>query len=930
MSNFIEILGAKVHNLKNIDVAIPLDKLTVITGVSGSGKSSLAFDIIFGEGQRRFLNSVSYYSQASNKNNDKVNDLDSIKNLSPTIAISQKKGTFDTRSTLGTLSGITKRVNDLFASYGTPQCPYCGEQISCLSSEQLISIVSKMPQGTQIEIYSPIFESFNDDYDKFFNLLKKYGMRYFLINDTRVDIGKIESRDLDKIDKILMLVDRVIVGESTNLTSQFNEGFWYGNGLLALKIINNELHIDYLKKCCDYIMVMLQPKSVYFSKSGAGACLTCSGEGKYLHKADPNLMIADWNKSIEEGAIENILYGKDSFCKLLNKLNIDTSIPLKKLAPREIDIVFYGEDKVNEKNQEISYNGLVNLLNSKLQFSKDCKIALQKNLKKFYSTKVCLDCDGSGLNLYTRMFKFNNRSIADLEIMSISDLVTFFVEAIEEDRNLLVNNSITEIINHLKSIEQIGLGYLSLNRKSNTLSGGELQRVRLTNYLRSDLVGLIYILDEPSIGLHPRDTNKIISVLKKLCDLGNTVVVVEHDLDIVKAADYVIEIGPGAGFHGGEVVIAGNLCDVLDNERFLTGSYINQKNRTSFNNAELSKFSSCKWLTVGGARENNLKNITIKFPLGCLIAVTGVSGSGKSTLVHEILYKKLYQQFHDHRVSPGKHEFFSGLEHISDICLIDQQTIGKSSRSNIATYLDVYDRIRQIMSKQELAKKLNIIHSHFSFNTPGGRCEECAGIGSIYPNPELTPEYFTICPSCQGNRFKQEILAVKYQQKNIQEILKLTVEEAISFFSNENKITEKLQLLTEVGLDYITLGQATSTLSGGECQRLKLASKLSERKKGDQILFLFDEPTTGLHIQDIQKLLKCFNKLIESGNTVIIIEHQIELIKHADYIIDLGPEGGKDGGYLVACGTVSDIIKCKESFTGIALSDLKELKQEKI
>ncbi len=935
MRDPIIIKGGRVNNLKNIDVEIPRNKMTVITGVSGSGKSSLAFDIIYSEAQRKFMDLLSFNAKSRMKHIEKA-DIDSIHGLSPAIVIDQKKGNRNPRSTVGSITDIINYLRLLYSLIGKPYCPYCGKEVSSKSPLQIKEKLKTLTIGTEITILAPIFKLEHETYGDLLKGVRKKGYRYLRINDKKFDIGgKIEFEN--EIDyKLEVIIDNFTLSEShDNMVEILEDAFSIGEGVLSIDILDkdevskNEFFNEF---CCKEHRVIFNefiPSS--FSPNSEGACPTCQGLG-YRMKAQPYLCISDENKSINEGAIDeacDIRFMRG----LAKKYKFDLDTPYKDLSPEIKEIIFYGSNgelveligaKMLCNDRPLVYPGIIpntERLYKNLIAKNQTDTNQYRKYKKCMAEEICVQCDGRKLKQQSLLIKIENKSISESGDYDLPELNKFILRLKEEyNKNITVNSIINDILKHLDVLIQIGVSYLTLNRETNSLSGGEFQRIKIAGQVGSDLVGMLYILDEPSIGLHAKDSNRIINILKSIRDNNNTVIVVEHDLETIHQADYLIELGAGAGAEGGNITAAGLKKDILNNSNFLTGQYLTGKQEIGY--CKSRKRLSDKHIKIFGASENNLKNITVKIPLGGFVCVTGVSGSGKSSLINEILYKKLHNIFKDNRVLPGNHKKIEGLEHLSDIRNITQSSIGKSSRSNPATYVGLYDKIKKIFASLEISKLNNYTSSRFSFNNSEGRCEECEGFGYIKVNIDYMPDMKRECPVCKGQRFNRETLKVKYKGKSIDQVLNMSVKKAKSFFCEDNLIFTKLKVMDELGLGYLKLGQNASTLSGGESQRIKLAKEIGKIKKKEHNLYILDEPSTGLHMQDIQKLLNCINRLVDSNNSVIVIEHNLDIIKSADYIIDLGPEGGKDGGFLVAEGCVEEIVKEKKSYTGQYLKSI--------
>lgn len=911
----ILIKGAKLHNLKNIDVAIPRNKLVVITGLSGSGKSSLAFDTLFAEGQRRYVESLSAYARQflGKLNKPKV---DYIKGIAPAIAIEQKVNSTNPRSTVGTSTEIYDYLKLLFARIGETYSPISGKKVKKHSVTDVINHVKKIEENTKLLLLAPVHIPSNRSVSQALKILAQQGYARIKYKNEILRIDEINT----KINHdFYLVIDRIIVKNDEDFYNRLGDAiqiaFFEGKGECIIEEISNNKQTTFNNKFELDGLQFLEPNVHLFSFNNPyGACKKCEGYGSIIG-IDEDLVIPNTALSIFEDAI--LPWKSDSFKKyksdLINnayKFDIPIHKPWFQLTKEQKQLIWEGNK---------SFKGINHFFNHLEQ--KSYKIQYRVMLSRYRGKTKCPECNGKRLRKEANYVKINNKNISDLVDLPLDELINFFKNLqLSDYHQKIAKRLLVEINNRLTFLNNVGLNYLTLNRTSNTLSGGESQRINLATSLGSNLVGSMYILDEPSIGLHPKDTQKLIKVLKDLRDLGNTVIVVEHDEDIMKAADVIIDIGPEAGTHGGNIVAEGNFKDILKSNS-LTAKYLNgtlnievpKKRRTSKN-----------FIKVIGAREHNLKNINVTFPLGGLTVVTGVSGSGKSTLVKNILYPAVQKSIGGYGEKTGQFTKLEGnIKSIEVIEFINQNPIGRSSRSNAVTYLKVYDDIRNLFTHEKIAKIRNYKPKHFSFNVEGGRCEVCKGEGEVTIEMQFMADVHLECEACKGKRFKKEILEVKFQDKNINDILNATVDDAIDFFKEhaESKIVKKLQPLQDVGLGYITLGQSSSTLSGGEAQRLKLASFLVKGNRQAKSLFIFDEPTTGLHFHDIKKLIKSFNALIKNGHSIIVVEHNIELIKCADYIIDLGKEGGKKGGNLIFEGTPEDLVKCKKSYTSKFLAE---------
>ena len=917
--NNIEIGGAKNHNLKNVSVSIPRYKMTVVTGLSGSGKSSLVFDTLYAEGQRLYIESLSSYSRQFLERLNKPK-VDFVKGVSPAIAIDQKVSSSNPRSTVGTKTEIYDYIRLLFARIGKTFSPISGRQVKSDSINDVVAKIESFQIGTKFLILSPCIVKDKIDSKKKIQTIEKQGfVRIYYENN----IYRIDELDFIPEGKFYVVVDRLKFEKSDDFFQRIKDSielsFYEGKGNCSLLILDKNQKIEFSNQFNLDGMSFIKPSIHFFSFNNPfGACQKCGGFGDVIG-VDPELVIPDKSRSIYDGAIAP--WRGTSMSRFQNKLinsskdlKINIHKPFYKLSDREVNLIW------NEENNFIGINKFFKKLESKLY-----KIQNRVMLSRYRGKTKCSECKGSRLRKETNYVKINNKNISDLLEMSIHDLKLFFDSIkLSKYESQLSNQVLKEINSRINFIFQMGIGYLSLNRRTNSLSGGESQRISLSTSLGSSLVGSMYILDEPSIGLHPRDNEKLISVMKQLRDIGNTLVVVEHDKGIISSADRIIDMGPFAGTEGGEVIAEGSLREIIKSDT-LTAKYLNGKMKIPVPG---NRKKPSKWISIIGARENNLKDINVSFPLNCLTVVTGVSGSGKSTLVHDILYPIILRKLGIFKRKPGEHISINGdIDLIKNIEYINQNPIGRSSRSNPITYLKAYDDIRHLFANQKLSISRGYKPRHFSFNVEGGRCENCKGDGQIIIEMQFMADVVLECESCKGKRFNKEVLDIKFFGKNISDVLKTTVDDAINFFTcnNEIKIAERLKPLKDVGLGYVTLGQSSSTLSGGEAQRVKLASFIGKEIQRDNILFIFDEPTTGLHFHDINKLLKSFNLLIKKGHTIIVVEHNIDLIKCADYIIDLGPGGGQFGGNIVAEGTPEEITKNKKSFTAkYLLPSLKE------
>ncbi|MCI2779628.1 excinuclease ABC subunit UvrA [Clostridium perfringens] len=932
MKDKIVVKGAKVHNLKNVSLEIPRDKLIVFTGLSGSGKSSLAFDTIYAEGQRRYVESLSSYARQFLGQMDKP-DVESIEGLSPAISIDQKTTSRNPRSTVGTVTEIYDYLRLLYARVGVPHCPKCGKEITQQSVDQIVDQIMELPERSKIMILAPIIRGRKGTHEKVLENIKKQGFVRARIDGEIYDLTEDEVK-LEKNIKhnIEAVVDRIIVkdGIEGRLTDSIETSLKMAEGLVLVNIIGEEdrLYSEHFACAdCGISIDELAPRMFSFN-SPFGKCERCDGLGT-LMEIDEDLVVPNKDLSIRGGAIST--WGDSrmkeeswTYCvlkALMDKYNFDLDTPYKDLPKKVQEVLMYGEPeklKVTYTKENVkavynhSFEGEIN--NLRRRYMETNSDSMKAEIEKYMSDNPCPKCKGARLKPEALAVTVGGKNIFEFTKMAIREELDFInsIDFSEKDK-IISSQIIKEIQSRLSFLINVGLDYLDLARTAGTLSGGEAQRIRLATQIGSQLMGVLYILDEPSIGLHQRDNDRLIATLKQLRDVGNTLIVVEHDEDTMREADYIVDIGPGAGEHGGEIVAAGTLEEIMGNENSLTGKYL-----TGAKKVELPKErrkGNGNFITVKGAKENNLKNVTAKFPLGTLTMVTGVSGSGKSTLVNEILYKGLNKIVNKAKDLPGKFKEITGYENIDKIIDIDQSPIGRTPRSNPATYTGTFDIIRELFSQTQEAKMRGYKPGRFSFNVKGGRCEACSGDGIIKIEMQFLSDVYVPCEVCKGKRYNRETLEVKYKGKNIADVLNMTVEEALEFFENIPRIKNKLQTLMDVGLGYIRLGQPSTQLSGGEAQRIKLAYELSKRSTG-KTLYILDEPTTGLHIHDVNRLVKILQRLVDGGNTVIVIEHNLDMIKCADYIVDLGPEGGDKGGTIVATGTPEKIAEVKESYTG--------------
>ncbi|AKC64232.1 MULTISPECIES: excinuclease ABC subunit UvrA [Clostridium] len=933
MKDKIIIKGAKVNNLKNIDLQLPRDKYIVFTGLSGSGKSSLAFDTLYAEGQRRYVESLSAYARQFLGQMDKP-EVDYIEGLSPAISIDQKTTNRNPRSTVGTVTEIYDYLRLLYAKIGKPHCPKCGKEITQQTVDQMVDKIMTMAERTKIQVLSPIISGRKGEHIKTIENIVKSGYVRARIDGNIVDLEEEEIKlEKNKKHTIEAVVDRLVVKEGieSRLADSMETALKLSEGIVIINVVGEE-DILFSEKfaCvdCNISIGEIAPRMFSFN-SPYGKCDKCDGLGT-LMEIDEDLVVPNKSKSIVEGAIVPLGSGslkEDSWTfsilKALSKeYKFDLNTPIEKLDPKIVKIILYGLDgeriKVNYKKENRTmelnhaYEGVIN--NLRRRYIETNSDYIKRDIERYMSDNPCPKCKGARLHDEALSVTVAHKNIFEFCSMSIKKELDF-IESLELSKKdeIISNQILKEIRSRLKFLIDVGLDYLTLSRNASTLSGGESQRIRLATQIGSSLVGVLYILDEPSIGLHQRDNDRLIKTLKNLRDLGNTLVVVEHDEDTIREADYIVDIGPGAGEHGGEVVAAGTLEDIMNTEKSITGQYI--KGVRTISVPEERRKGEGKYISIKGAKENNLKNVSAKFPIGLFTCVTGVSGSGKSTLVNGILYKGIHKKLNNSKDNPGKHKEITGIENVDKVINIDQSPIGRTPRSNPATYTGVFDIIREVFSNTKEAKMRGYKPGRFSFNVKGGRCEACSGDGIIKIEMQFLSDVYVPCEICKGKRYNRETLEVKYKGKNISDVLNMTVEEALNFFENIPRIKNKLQTLMDVGLSYIRLGQSSTQLSGGEAQRIKLAYELSKRSTG-KTLYILDEPTTGLHMEDVNKLISILQRLTNSGNTVVVIEHNLDVIKNADYLIDLGPEGGEKGGTIIAEGTPEKISRASNSYTG--------------
>ena len=933
MNDKIVIKGAKEHNLKNINIEIPRDKLVVITGLSGSGKSSLAFDTLYAEGQRRYVESLSSYARQFLGIMEKP-AVESIEGLSPAISIDQKTTSKNPRSTVGTVTEIYDYIRLLYARIGTPYCPNCGIKIEKQSIDQIVDNIMALEAGTRIQVLAPVIRSKKGEFTKQLEEYQKEGFVRARIDGQVYELSDDIDLDRKKKHEIELVVDRLVIKEDirSRLTESVETALKHADNLVLIDIVGQKpvlYSTNYACPHCGFSFPELSPRMFSFNNP-FGACPECSGIG-YLMKMDPDLIIPDKNKTLYDGVKafgSSVMKRADTMARMYfesigRHYGVDISVPIKKLPKDFLDKILYGtgsevidfefESSAGTRKFSTTFEGVLPTLDRRHNETKS------QGMRDFYemymSNSECPACKGARLKPEILSIKIGDKNINDLTDMSIKKIKEFLNNVkLTKTQTMIADMILKEIDKRLQFLIDVGLEYLTLSRSAGTLSGGEAQRIRLATQIGSGLTGVLYILDEPSIGLHQRDNDKLLATLKKLRDLGNTLIVVEHDEDTMYAADQIIDIGPGAGSHGGNVMAQGTAEEVKLVENSVTGQYLSGRKKIPVPKKR-RKMVKGRVIEVQGARENNLKNISVKFPLGLFTCITGVSGSGKSTLVNEVLYKTVAKELNGANEKPGKCKGVKGLEQIDKIINIDQLPIGRTPRSNPATYTGVFDLIRDIFAGTNEAKLRGYQKGRFSFNVAGGRCESCNGDGVHKIEMHFLPDVFVPCEVCKGKRYNHETLEVKYKGKSIADVLDMTVEEALEFFDKIPKIKQKLQTLYDVGLSYIKLGQPSTTLSGGEAQRVKLATELSKRATG-KTLYILDEPTTGLHIADVHKLVDILQRLVDTGNTILVIEHNLDLIKTCDYIVDLGPEGGDNGGEVIAVGTPEQICKNDRSYTG--------------
>jgi excinuclease ABC subunit A len=942
----IAVQGARVHNLKNISVEIPRDKLIVVTGLSGSGKSSLAFDTLYAEGQRRYMESLSSYAKRFIAQVAKP-DVDFVYGLSPVISIEQKTIANNPRSTVGTMTDIASYLNLLYATIGQPHCPRTGEPTPSRTANQILEAILALPQGTEIELRAPVFKQYGEDLDFVLTDVRKKGCRVLIIDGEPVDISAQLELDESKVKDMDAVVDRFVVGRKHEkaIKAGIAATLLVGDGLLQVQIVKGASKTDaerFFRGLCSkthhFVYGEIQPEYFMFNNPES-ACRTCGGLG--VHKlTHPELLVPDPRRSIVGGCFvrEAFKYNPDTWdgrvmYSLAKALRFSLETPWEKLPEtvrrailegiegKKIVISVPPDAKVKREDsegKEVGFGGIARRIERHYRRYRqrgEASSGMEAWLDKVMVEHTCPDCNGARVRATRLLFTIEEKTIYDVGQLHFDELHAFLGTVKPVGRGADAGRQVLgEVRARVELLLGIGLDYLSFNRRAGTLSGGESQRIRLSTQIGSGLMGMLYVLDEPSIGLHPKDNVKMIATLESLRDIGNTVIVVEHDEDTIRAADHIVEMGPGPGVHGGEVVVQGNIGDLLACKASPTGQFLSGRRRIE--TPKRRRKGNGKTLRVCGARENNLKAVDVTFPLGALVAITGASGSGKSTLINEILYKALWKRLVDTRTLPGEHDRVDGVEHVHKVVNIDQSPIGRNSRSNPATYIGFYDNIRDLFTEAPLSVERGYKAGRFSFNVKGGRCEECQGEGVITTQLYFMPDVEVLCGACKGARFNNETLDVTVRGKTIDDVLNMSVEEGVAFFAAEPAIGKKIQVLNDLGLGYLTLGQSATTLSGGEAQRIKIAAELSKLQRSKHTVYILDEPTTGLHLADIERLLESLNRLVDAGHTVLLIEHHLDVIKTADHVIDLGPEGGHAGGQVVVTGTPEDIAACKASHTG--------------
>ncbi len=939
----IDVQGARENNLRNVSVAIPRDQLTVVTGVSGSGKSSLAFDTVYAEGQRRLLASMSSYAKRFVAQLRKP-DVDFVNGLSPVVSIDQKTVGRNPRSTIGTMTDMQDYLRMLFATLGQAHCPWCEASIAARTPHQMVEHLLALPEGTEVEIRVPVWKVWGEDWAWLLDQIRHHGYRHACLDGTRIDLGDDLTLNEDDDHHIEAIVDRVVIAPDIDreVIASLENARKLGDGLVSFHLsddlddaIKTRFYADF--GCAEHHIVSLDLHHGDFTfNDPAGACVTCAGlgTGKRVHR---QLLIPDPSRSLRNGAIVSYDYKPDNwngrtFYTLSKRFDFSLDVPFDELEPDIAEMLLYGcpdellsmeippeaRNGQHYKGREFRFHGVINNIERRYHWYRkqgEANTWMEDFLDKVMVEYDCPDCNGDRLKRTRCLVTIGGRSLPDLGRMHLVELLGF-LQAIDvpPSKQAVADVILREVTTRLQLLIDIGLDYLSLDRRSGTLSGGEAQRIRLSTQIGSGLMGMLYVLDEPSIGLHPKDNARMIATIRRLVDIGNTVVVVEHDEETIRSADFCIEIGPGPGVHGGTIVAAEPPAALIQNKRSVTGAYLSGRRTIAM--PDERRPTDHGWITVHGCRHNNLQNVDIALPLGVLTCITGASGSGKSSFVHETLYKKLASLLHDSRVLPGDHDAISGHHAIDDVIHIDQSPIGRSSRSNPATYIGIYDNIRKLFASTPLSKKRGYKASRFSFNVKGGRCEACGGEGTITTKLSFMPDVEVQCPTCRGARYNAETLEVLWRGKTIADVLELSIEEGVAFFKDQRLIHRKLGVLHRLGLGYLKIGHPAPILSGGEAQRVKLGDHLGKVKRGKHLLYILDEPTTGLHAADIDKLLHALNALVDKGHTVVVIEHNLDVIKTADWIVDLGPEGGHNGGHVLATGRPEDVVATEASHTG--------------
>ncbi|HAB19306.1 MAG TPA: excinuclease ABC subunit UvrA [Verrucomicrobiales bacterium] len=959
MRTTLLVQGARENNLRNVTVEIPRDKLVVVTGVSGSGKSSLAFDTIYAEGQRRLLASMSAYAKRF-VNQLRKPDVDFVHGLSPVISIDQKTVGSNPRSTVGTMTDLSDYLRMLYATLGTPHCPRCEQPVAVRSLTQMLEHLLRLPAGTEVEVRAPVFEIFGEDWEQVFEQVRLQGYRRVRIDGALKDLGGPLELGEDEHPWIEAIIDRFVVGKGIDrqVMASLEHGLKVGDGFLSFhpEGLSRSAAKEFWKDfgCAEHHLISATLHHGNFTfNDPAGACRTCAGLGtsKRVH---PTLLVPDPTRALGDGAIVKEAFNHDKNAwggrwlhSLAKHYGFCMEVPFRELPDSVKELIFHGTkgEKIEivlpegarqgeqHAGKKLSFQGVVTQIERHYHWYRKqgrSMDGMEAYLQKVMVDYDCPDCGGARLRKTRSLVRVAGKSLPEIGELHLRDLQKWLAPLdLKADKTAVAATVMREIEGRVELLINIGLDYLNLNRRSGTLSGGESQRIRLSTQIGSGLMGMLYVLDEPSIGLHAKDNAKMIRTLERLRDLGNTVVVVEHDEDTIRAADWLVEIGPGPGVHGGQVVAQGPPSVALVDPNSLTGAFLRGDRKISA--PEKRRAPGERQLRIRGARHNNLQNLNVEIPLGMLVCVTGASGSGKSSLVHEIIFKKLASLRYDSRILPGEHTDFEGANFVDDVVDIDQSPIGRSPRSNPVTYIGVYDSIRQLFAETDGAKARGFGPLQFSFNVKGGRCEECAGDGAIVTQLSFMPDVEVTCPACKGRRYREETLEVSWHGRNIAEVLELSIEEGVKFFAEERGIVRKLEILHELGLGYLELGHAATILSGGEAQRVKLAAELGKMRRGRHNLYILDEPTTGLHLADIQRLLDCLQRLVNAGHSVLVIEHHLDVIKCADWILDLGPEGGHQGGQLIVAGTPGTVAGCSKSHTGRALrSHLEAAREQRV